>query len=477
MPYFALVLVCGAVLALLLGPGALPWRAWAAAGMLVLAWALGYLAPRARSSAAAFLSGLKDAGQRYDLTRRIDPDREPALASGLNGVLGDLQIRFLILQMHMERLQESLGGILAANQETGKAAEDVAQVSTDLEAAFTAVTALIEESRELARRVGELVRELKASNEQFRISLQEGVQAGDRNGQAMDVVGATSEKIQGTLQIMTEIARQTNLLSLNAAIEAAKAGAAGKGFAVVAEEVRKLAERSGGAAKDIAGLIQESRESIEVGRQTVAATRQVLVQASEESRRNESLLGAVAECSAALLERQGGIASSAGQVRGVAATNAAAAVQLGRTMEQTAQTLQGLEAFGKESHALLSGLQLIPDRVPPMLLIAKSDHIAWRQRVEAAVRGEIALTSANLTDHHGCRFGKWYDGQAADGALGHRPEFREIEPPHAELHQLGKQLLDHLNAGRKGEAEACLAKAQACSEQVLARLDALIAAC
>lgn len=72
----------------------------------------------------------------------------------------------------------------------------------------------------------------------------------------VEMLGQSSRQITGIIEIITGIAEQTNLLALNAAIEAARAGEQGRGFAVVAEEVRKLAEQSGSAAKDIAGLIE-----------------------------------------------------------------------------------------------------------------------------------------------------------------------------------------------------------------------------
>lgn len=98
----------------------------------------------------------------------------------------------------------------------------------------------------------------------------EGDHAGEATVEAMESIRQSSHAMVAAIKVIQDIARQTNLLSLNAAIEAAKAGAQGKGFAVVAEEVRKLAERSGTAAKEIANLIDRSQEAVEEGERTVA---------------------------------------------------------------------------------------------------------------------------------------------------------------------------------------------------------------
>jgi methyl-accepting chemotaxis protein len=88
----------------------------------------------------------------------------------------------------------------------------------------------------------------------------------------MNAIAKSSQQIGQIIGVIDEIAFQTNLLALNAGVEAARAGEAGRGFAVVAAEVRALAQRSAGAAKEIKGLISESSAQVGVGVKLVAET-------------------------------------------------------------------------------------------------------------------------------------------------------------------------------------------------------------
>jgi methyl-accepting chemotaxis protein len=95
---------------------------------------------------------------------------------------------------------------------------------------------------------------------------------------AMSDINKSSKKIADIISVIDEIAFQTNLLALNAAVEAARAGEQGRGFAVVAAEVRNLAQRSAGAAKEIKGLINDSVEAVGQGTKLVDETGQTFTE-------------------------------------------------------------------------------------------------------------------------------------------------------------------------------------------------------
>jgi methyl-accepting chemotaxis protein len=137
-----------------------------------------------------------------------------------------------------------------------------------------------------------------------RTQAEQGGQVVEQAISAMSAINQSSRKIADIIGVIDEIAFQTNLLALNAAVEAARAGEQGRGFAVVAGEVRKLAQRSADAAKEIKGLITDSVAKVEGGGQLVEQSGQTLKEIVTSVKKVSDI---VAEIAAAAREQAGGI--------------------------------------------------------------------------------------------------------------------------------------------------------------------------
>lgn len=209
----------------------------------------------------------------------------------------------------------------------------------------------------------------------------------------IDALARQAGEISAIVQLIHEIADQTNLLALNAAIEAARAGEAGRGFAVVADEVRKLAERTAKATKDIAGLVVGIRDNS----YSAKGAMEVLSKTADDF-----------------------------SERGAKATD----------------DMQRLMGLSRKMEQVIAGSAL-----KSFIEVAKVDHLVFKFQIYLGLFGLEDIQSGQVASHTACRLGKWYYEGEGKECFSRLPGYRDIESPHVEVHQKGSAALDAKNRG------------------------------
>jgi len=267
-----------------------------------------------------------------------------AAATGI--AAGDLRVRVTprsdrdalgsALANMIERLTEIIGEVRSGAASLTVASSQISASAQSLSQGTSEQASSVEETTSSLQEMSASITQNAENSGQMEQMAVKGTADADESAQAVRQSVEAMTKIAQKISIIEEIAYQTNLLALNAAIEAARAGDHGRGFAVVATEVRKLAERSQLAAKDIGGL---ATSSVDVAQRSG----RLLTELVPTIRKTADL---VREVTAASLEQSGGVSQinrAMTLVDQVTQRNASASEELASTAEEMSSQAEALQ--------------------------------------------------------------------------------------------------------------------------------------
>ncbi|HEB91981.1 MAG TPA: hypothetical protein ENI94_00605 [Gammaproteobacteria bacterium] len=308
---------------------------------------------------------------------------------------------------------------------TGNMMKNLLNSQTDL----IRITEEMKEVHNITDENAEKARQSQQSLHEMVAGLQDTVDMIEANSLASAQLHTMSNEISGILSMISEIAEKTNLLALNASIEAARAGDHGRGFAVVADEVKQLATNTKNATGEIAQVVTTFRKET----------------ASMEETANR-------------MQEKAGL------------------------MQNNITDLQGkFGEFAEQANATRRSVSLAHDISFSSLI--KVDHMLYKQKTYMALSTgtESSEAEAVRVDHHNCRLGKWYYGGEGQAYFGATASFQTMESPHAAVHDSAHRILASLTdsqvSGRKtqeGNIIVLYEDMESASDDIMVAIDQMV---
>lgn len=307
------------------------------------------------------------------------------LTQSLGSIVGKIRNSSDTMSSNSYELNDTSSQTLAANNEISKAVEDVAEGSTGMAASISKINEnLLEmsnETKDINASVDEIKNQTTAVQDSSKImndkikSMQDSSHKMDEGISAIskriETVNTTVDKVSNIVSVIEEISSETNLLSLNASIEAARAGDAGKGFAVVAQEIRVLSDNTNTELENIkqiiSSLVEECRYCVQASgtivednakqKEEIKAVLDEFGSLDEQIQKTAEKADEIEELVTAMIELNDDITKSSNSLTDVSAANAAATEEMNANIEELNAMMHGVSEMAGHMNDESDGLK------------------------------------------------------------------------------------------------------------------------
>ena len=335
----------------------------------------------ANGNIEADFSGVKESNDEIGLI--IGKMKE--LTQSLGSIVGKIRNSSDTMSSNSYELNDTSSQTLAANNEISKAVEDVAEGSTGMAASISKINEnLLEmsnETKDINASVDEIKNQTVAVQDSSKImndkikSMQDSSHKMDEGISAIskriETVNTTVDKVSNIVSVIEEISSETNLLSLNASIEAARAGDAGKGFAVVAQEIRVLSDNTNTELENIkqiiSSLVEECRYCVQASgtivednakqKEEIKAVLDEFGSLDEQIQKTAEKADEIEELVTAMIELNDDITKSSNSLTDVSAANAAATEEMNANIEELNAMMHGVSEMAEHMNNESDGLK------------------------------------------------------------------------------------------------------------------------